>query len=183
MKFPASELWNYSTQTYRIPEIETACLNLQNRHHADVNILLYCCWCGDKGFALSVDDMNRLIATTTPWQEYILRPLRNARRMMKQQVIAMPADIHEQSLRNMSEMEIHAEHMAQLALEKAIDLDRRPPGENMCAVEISAANLLTYMERLGQASTDSTRAELGSLLNAIYQNEEAVQSALTAASC
>ena len=95
MKFPESEFWNFSTQIYQQADVEPACLNLQNEHQADVNILLYCCWAGERGFCLDPDDISLLIQTNKPWQRNILKPLRDARSMMKQHVIAMPADMIE----------------------------------------------------------------------------------------
>lgn len=182
MKFPSSALWDFSTRTYRIPQVETACLNLQDTVNADVNIILYCCWMGEQRHALSSEQLKLLMETTDPWQNSILKPLRNARRMMKQHIIAMPAELLEQTINNMSEMEINAERMEQQALEKAIDTDSLPVDDSRSPLDISTANLSLYLQQLDGATTISDVAtDLTALLDAIYQDQEAIQIALMSA--
>ena len=182
MKFPKSELWDFSIQTWKIPAVEDACLSLQNTVDADVNILLYCCWLGDKQLLLSSDDILQLIEASNPWQNSILKPLRNARRMMKQHIIAMPAELLDQTVNNMSEMEINAERMQQQSLEKAIDLAQRQPTADRTPLDVSTANLSLYLQQLDQVSAVSDIADdLTRLLDAIYQDAEAIQIALMSA--
>ena len=181
MKFSDSELWNFSTQTYQIPEVETACLNLQDNFSADVNIILYCCWLGEKSFELNVDDVTALILAAQPWKN-ILQPLRKTRRIMKKHIIAMPAELLDQTINNMSEMEINAEHMAQQALEKTIDLSTKTKIEDKSPVEITTGNLSTYLQQLDSVSSISDISnDLTALLDGIYQDAEAIQMALMAA--
>ena len=182
MKFPDSELWTFSTQTYQIPEVEQACLNLQNNFHADVNIILYCCWMGEKRLTLALDDILLLIQTAEPWQNSILVPLRDARRVIKQHIIAMPTDLLEQTISNMTEMELNAEHMEQQALEKAIATEGKAINGDKTAVEISTANLSLYLQQLdGVTSISDVSADLTQLLDALYQDAEAIQMALMSA--
>ena len=182
MNFPESQLWNYSTQTYQVPEVENACLNLQNNYSADVNILLNCCWLGENQIELSGDDLTALMMASSPWQNSILKPLRNARRMMKQHIIAMPLELIDQTIQNMNEMEINAERMEQQSLEKIIDVDTRQKNQDKSVLEIATSNLtlyLTQLESVGSLSDVSN--ELAALLDAIYQDAEAIQLALMAA--
>ncbi|HEY9032588.1 MAG TPA: TIGR02444 family protein [Pseudomonadales bacterium] len=182
MKFPSSEFWDFSTRTYQIPQVETACLSLQDNVNADVNIILYCCWLGENRQPLGADDMALLLDTSQRWQQAILQPLRNARRMMKQHIIAMPAELLEQTVRNMSDMEINAEHMEQQALEKALDLDSRPADDSRNPLDISAANLSLYLRQLdGVSGIADIAADVTALLDAIYQDAEAIQLALMSA--
>ena len=182
MKFPKSELWDYSTQTYRLPGVEKACLKLQDSVGADVNVILYCCWLGDKRQLLKDQDLITLARSPSPWQNAILKPLRNARRMMKQHIIAMPAELLDQTISNMTEMEINAERMEQQSLEKAIDLTQRPIQQDRTPVDISAANLALYFQQLeGVTSLNDVSADLTGLLDAIYQDAEAIQIALMSA--
>jgi len=182
MKFPSSEFWDFSIRTYRMPQVETACLSLQDTVNADVNIILYCCWMGEKRQPLGADDMTLLLDTSQRWQDAILQPLRNARRMLKQHIIAMPDKRLEQTVRNMSEVEINAEHMEQQALEKAIDLGSRPADDSRSPLAISTANLSLYLQQLeGVSGIGDIAAELTALLDAIYQDEEAIQLALMSA--
>ncbi len=181
MDFPNSEFWNYSTQIWTLPDVEAICLDLQNNFDADINMLLYCCWVGDKSLSLSDDDLQILLDTIQPWQT-IIKPLRESRKMMQQQAIAMPANMKDQTITNMSEMELNAEHMTQLALEKVIKLKDIKPcassNENT-GVGCSLGNIKSYLNTL---DTDTPENEImpkiSLLLSAIFQNEEAVQIAM-----
>ncbi len=179
MIFPNSEFWNYSTQIYQSPEVESSCLLLQSRFDADVNILLYCCWLAELRIELDARDIKPLIATTRPWQTSMLKPLREARRMMKKDIIALPAELLEQTIHNISEMELNAEHLAQLALEKAINLQSKTRITDKNLIDIAAHNLALYSQQLETIPADSDiMSDLGVLLDAIFQDTEATQSAL-----
>ena len=93
MKFPPSEFWSYSTDVYQRPEIEKTCLEMQNQYQADINILLYCCWLGEKRIQLTEADIKTLVDTSQPWQTNILSHLRAARTILKTSNIIIP---HEQ---------------------------------------------------------------------------------------
>ena len=179
MNFPDSELWNFSEQTYALPEVEGICLKLQNEYDADINIILYCLWVAEKSVELSQGDIGLLIQTTEPWQKTILRPLRDARKMMKQHIIAMPSDILDQTVSNLTEMEINAEHMSQLALEKTINFKQPSSTDNRSTIEYAGINLTNYLQQLESTSfIENISTELTTILNAVFQDTEAVQIAL-----
>jgi len=179
MNFPDSELWAFSEQTYALPEVEDICLKLQNQYDADINIILYCLWVAEKLVTLNQDDISLLIKTTEPWQKTILKPLRDARKMMKQHIIAMPSDMLDQTVGNLSEMEINAEHMSQLALEKIINFDQRSNASECSAIECASINLPIYLQCLDSISSiNDVMEEISNLLNAVFQDPEAVQVAL-----
>ena len=178
MDFPKSEFWNYSTQIWALSQVESICLDLQNNYDANVNMLLYCCWLGDKNLSFNDDDLQTLLDTIQPWQ-IMIKPLRDSRKMMKQHIIAMPADMIEQTIENISEMELNAEHMSQLALEKALKLEDFSPCANLNNIECSLCNIKTYTNSLDSiASVDDIMPQISQLLVAVFQNEEAVQMAM-----
>jgi len=178
MEFPDSNLWTHTTQLWTLPEVEAICLELQNMYDADVNILLYCCWIGNKSLDMNEDDMQTLLDTVTPWQTMI-KPLRDSRKMMQQQLIAMPSHLVEQTINNMNQMELNAEHMTQLALEKAFSTEKTSPINGPSSVECSFHNINLYLHSLESIpSIDEIMHKISQLLNAIYQDEEAVQMAL-----
>ena len=152
---------------------------MQNSFEADVNILLYCCWLAEQGIELDTQDIQRLIAASQPWQTSMIKPLRDARNMMKQHIIALPSEMLEQTIANISEMELNAEHMAQLSLEKAINTKTRQKNSEKNPVEIAAHNLALYSKALESIAANSNiMTYLGVLLYAIFQDNEATQSAL-----
>jgi len=178
MDFPTSELWNYSTQIWTLPEVEAICLDLQDNYDINVNMLLYCCWIGDKNLSLNDDDLQALLDTIQPWQT-IIKPLRDSRKMMKQQLIALPANMIDQTVSNISEMELNAEHMTQLALEKALRPEKITPCDGLSGIECSLNNIKTYISSLDNTtSTSEIMPQISQLLTAIFQDEEAVQMAM-----
>ncbi|MCW9047989.1 MAG: TIGR02444 family protein [Gammaproteobacteria bacterium] len=178
MDFPTSELWNYSTQIWTLPEVEAICLILQDNYDANVNILLYCCWIGDKNLSLNDDDLQTIIDTVQPWQT-IIKPLRDSRKMMKQQLIALPASLIEQTVCNITEMEINAEHMTQLALEKVLLPESISTCDEKNSIKCSLNNLKAYLSSLDNiSSADELLPQISQLLSAIFQDEEAVQMAM-----
>lgn len=178
MDFPTSELWNYSTQIWTLPDVETICLDLQDNYDANVNMLLYCCWIGDKNLSLNDDDLQALLDTVQPWQT-IIKPLRDSRKMMKQQLIALPSSMIDQTVSNITEMELNAEHMTQLALEKVLRPEQISPCVDQNGIECSLSNIKTYINSLDNISSDDKiMPQISQLLTAIFQDEEAVQMAM-----
>jgi len=186
MDFPNSELWNYSTQIWTLPDVEKICLTLQTNFDTDTNMLLYCCWVGDKNLNLNDDDLQALLDTIQPWQT-IIKPLRESRKLIQQQSIAMPSSLKDQTISNMNDMELNAEHMAQLALEKALKLEniasyaQKTEGQDTenNGIGCSLVNIKTYLSALDSlTSTEEIMPQISQLLTAIFQDEEAVQLAM-----
>lgn len=169
MKFPKSEFWNYSSQVWLLPNIEKNCLALQNDHEVNINILLYCCWVGDKNLIINDDNLQALLNAVQPWQE-IVEPLRESRKMMQQNLIAIPANTLSQTIDNINEMEINTEHMTQLALEKALKLKTLTNAKGKTNFECSLSNIETYIRSLGNIdSNETTSSFINGILNSIFE--------------
>lgn len=180
MKFPESPFWNYSSQLFQIADVANTCLEMQNNFDADVNLLLFCCWAGENQRQLDDNDINKLMQACEPWQTAILKPLREARKMMKNNIIAMPAHLHTQTISNLSEMELNAEHMAQLNLEKTIVFSCRK-ASGVSSVDTAARNLLTYVQKLEKTQTHDISGHIINLLKHVYGNDEMAQTAMMTA--
>ena len=48
-RFPDCAFWDFSLEAYARPGVAPACLDLQERHGADVNLLLFACWLSASG--------------------------------------------------------------------------------------------------------------------------------------
>jgi uncharacterized protein (TIGR02444 family) len=80
------EFWNFSLAFYGRPGVSVACLDLQDRHGCDVNLVLYACWVGLSGRGrLAASDFARAAATNDPWRQAVIENLRAARRAIKEQ--------------------------------------------------------------------------------------------------
>ena len=72
--WPASALWDYAVDLYARPGVREACLALQDRAGADVNLLLLACWLGATGRRLDPAALARLQTDALAWQEAVVRP-------------------------------------------------------------------------------------------------------------
>ncbi|VAW63064.1 hypothetical protein MNBD_GAMMA11-204 [hydrothermal vent metagenome] len=168
MQFPESAFWHYSTQIWTLPNVESTCLYLQDEFDISANILLYSCWAGDQQLCLNDDDLQILLDTIKPWQN-IITPLRDSRKMMRQNLIALPSSMVKQTLENINEMELNAEHMAQLALEKALDLKQLTSCPDRTSADCCYANLNAYLQTLDNVSLDDAlSSKINQLLSAVY---------------
>src|SRR3546814_18165933 len=76
--------WDFSVAVYGRAGVEEACLRLQDRRRADVNLLLYCCWVAAVGGgALDAAALARLTARVAEWRETVILRLRKTRRALK----------------------------------------------------------------------------------------------------
>lgn len=154
-KAAASELWAFSLAVYDGPGAAPACLALQDRHDADVNLLLFCLWAGVRGKALSQAELRQLAAVAAAWQEEVVKPLRAARRRLKGE-----ADDAAQDLRaKVIELEIEAERQEQVRLAGALTLAAAAPEPRA-----AAANLLGYLALLQVEPDAADLADLATLL-------------------
>jgi uncharacterized protein (TIGR02444 family) len=79
----ANPFWRWSLRVYRAPGVQEACLALQDRCGADVNLLLFCGWVGLAGRALDQRRLRQATACVGRWQAEVVAPLRAVRRALK----------------------------------------------------------------------------------------------------
>lgn len=79
----ANPFWRWSLRVYRAPGVQEACLALQDRCGADVNLLLFCGWVGLTGRALDQRLLRQAAACVGRWQAEVVAPLRAVRRTLK----------------------------------------------------------------------------------------------------
>lgn len=81
----ANPLWDFALRLYGSEGVERACLALQDRHGADVNLLLFCCWAAlAEGRPLSPERLQGAMDAVTDWQREVVVPLRAVRRRLRQ---------------------------------------------------------------------------------------------------
>lgn len=76
--------WAFSLAFYGRAAVAAACLDLQDHHGRDVNLVLYACWVGLSGRGrLAAADFARAEDAIAPWRRTTIEPLRSARRALK----------------------------------------------------------------------------------------------------
>jgi uncharacterized protein (TIGR02444 family) len=177
--WPANPFWDYALELYRREGVEAACLELQERHGLDVNVVLLCCWLAGRGIVADELALARIAEMSEAWQEEFVRPLRAVRNRLKAALTEpRPGDIAARwpelaaGLRQRAlALEIDGERLEQLLLaELAADLT----GGAVPGVALAGANLCRYWRF---AAAD--RQPLATLLQAAFP--EAATSEVAAA--
>ncbi len=142
----ADDFWEFSIRVYGTPDVEPACLNLQDEFGLNVNLILYCCWAGSLGVRLERDQLDGVIAAVAEWQRAVVLPLRGVRRQLKETAFEGVSESDRESVRNMVKAaELRSEKTEQIILAGLI------ADEVMGTADIEAmkANLENYWELKG----------------------------------
>ncbi len=144
---PDGAFWRFSLDFYGRPEVADACIALQDREDADVNLVLLGLWLGICGHRLSVGKGRRLARLARDWQEPIVAPLRRVRRRLKQRSdLPWPAPLA--AWRNdLARVELGLEQVEQLLLEAAVGpVEPAVPDPLTVHVNLAALGLARLLE-------------------------------------
>jgi uncharacterized protein (TIGR02444 family) len=167
--------WNFSLEVYGGDGAARACLDLQERRGADVNLLLYCAWLGASGRGtVTVEKLRAVIAAVAQWQTDVVRPARALRQKIKAlggATSGSGADFPDQveaTRRKAAEAELAAEHVEQLVLAAHAPFsgDRdKPVRERLRA---AVGNLGVYAVCLGVSPDDRDREAVAAILSSAF---------------
>jgi len=116
--------WVFSNRIYEREVVQQACLQLQNMHDLDVNMLLFCCWSGMVHGEFGAALFEQAQQVSSVWRRHLVHPLREARTWMKTDLASagFKNDPSYQALREeIKAIELKAERLQQLELERLID--------------------------------------------------------------
>jgi uncharacterized protein (TIGR02444 family) len=74
--------WEFSLAIYAQPGVAPACLELQETHAVDVNVLLYVCWCAWEGKILEARKIAAVDAAIAAWRREVVWPIRVLRQSL-----------------------------------------------------------------------------------------------------
>lgn len=172
MQEKSHPFWNFSLRVYAKPGVDRACLALQDECGADVNLLLFCCWQGSMGHASSRRFLRKLMDAVADWQHQVVRPLRQARRIIKTGISAMPLKWSKQLRKNIANAELDAEYLEQLLLARCA-ADKTSALRKSRPATAIAANLQRYFELLEIPLEDSIQQHAEVLLAVCRSNSPA----------
>lgn len=89
---PVISLWDFALALYTRPGVAPLCLALQDKHGANVNLVLFSCWLEVRQLPL---DLPAALACVSTWETRYVQPLRALRRQMKQEFAANLAEVAE----------------------------------------------------------------------------------------
>jgi uncharacterized protein (TIGR02444 family) len=139
-----ASLWSFSLEFYSQPDIAHACLDLQDRFGADVNILLFGLWQASRGRRLSDSDIRNVIELVGAWQENVVWPLRTVRRFLKTPAPGWSSQDVGLLRQGVKAEELRAEHLQQTAMQTAF----AELGEPDDVATAAASNMKTYADVL-----------------------------------
>lgn len=169
MDFPAHPFWDFALDVYRQPGVSEACLQLQERDHVDVNLLLFACWVGASGGGrLSRDEVERCRDAVGPWHDAVVRPLRGVRRTLKGGLGAAPMELSDQLRKAIQAREIDAEHIEQLMLTATIRREPNPQTPLSARLHDAGRNALTYLSVLNATADAAAKGNLAIILGAAF---------------
>lgn len=155
--------WDHTLAVYRKPGVGPACIALQDRRGADVNLLLFALWraAGGQG-SLDRAALAALDAAVAPWRRQVVERLRAARNAIKAGIAGAPGAEAEALRKAILAQEIEGERVAHTML-AAVPLASAPFAG---AVADAGSSLLAYAAMLGFTPNDQDRADLRVLLAA-----------------
>ncbi len=171
--FPPCEFWDFSLAVYAREGVAPACLALQARHAADVNLLLFCCWCAASGRgALKDDGLARARALVARWHEEVVGGLRLVRTRLKRD--PGPASPEQAApLRNrVQALELEAEHIEQLLLAGLAPTTRSDGTPVSRRAADAADGARSYLLALGAQPDAQDRVDLSALLAGCFPELE-----------
>lgn len=85
-------LWEFSVRVYDLDGVKKACLALQNRFGADVNMIMFLMWLADSGIDRGrlAQYMGAALKLSRDWQRSLVEPLRTTRNNLKDYIENTP---------------------------------------------------------------------------------------------
>lgn len=137
--------WTFSLRFYQLPGVAESCIELQDRHGADVNLVLFALWAAASGHQLDAEAIAAVDRAARQWRETVTQPLRAARRALK----TRPDRVDESEVtalrRQVMAAELESERLQQGAMAHDLTLDARG-----ASVEAAQRNLRRYEALLGE---------------------------------
>jgi uncharacterized protein (TIGR02444 family) len=112
----AHPFWRWSLRLYARPGVERACLWLQERCGADVNLLLLCCWLTSRGRSADRRFLAGAMAGAAAWRREAVEPLRRVRRRLRRRLRGVPEEWRELARSRVRTAELAAEQVEQVIL-------------------------------------------------------------------
>jgi uncharacterized protein (TIGR02444 family) len=166
MDFNDHPLWKFSLAVYGAPGVSAACLELQERRGADVNLLLYAAFVGWSGRGrLDAAALATCRAAVRPWTEAAVLPLRGVRRALKGDLGAITAADAAALRQRVAAVEIAAEQLEQQAL--AARLPAVTVGAPTARTDDAAANMHLYLATLPAPDATRDDAALQAVMGAL----------------
>jgi uncharacterized protein (TIGR02444 family) len=162
--FPPTPFWDFSLAVYGRAGVAPACLALQERHSADVNLLLFGAWIGAAGRGrMTADDFRALDRLVADWHQHVVRHLRVLRVGLRGGFEPLPGELVAEVRRRVQEVELDAEHAEQVVLGDWARNRGKTAGSTESGLADAAANMAAYVATLTARQDDADRANIDAI--------------------
>ena len=137
--------WRFSLSVYSSQQVRETCLDAQDRHGVDVNLMLLCCWVGFSGVRLDSAGLKRLDRLVEGWRKEVIGPIRTVRRRLSEAVGPMGPEVTTGLRDDVKDAELKAEQIQQAVLFRALET---LPGRDARHAErsgVARMNLTVYL--------------------------------------
>lgn len=155
--------WEFSLAYYSRERVSAACLSLQNRRGADVNILLFCCWLATLSLKVEQAGLHAAIAAVEAWRRDVLEPLRSARRAVADQFPEIAKSDRQSIKHGALSVELECERVAQEKIAHAAT-GVSPVDDGSTPLQLASAALETYLDLVVGAPDEQDAEDLQALL-------------------
>jgi uncharacterized protein (TIGR02444 family) len=155
-----SPFWRFSLRFYGRPGVADACLALQDKAGADVNLLLFVLFLAERKRQLSTDEIARLDAAVSQWRESVVKPLRALRRGLKPGIDFIPGTVIETFRAQIKRLELESEQIEQHRLEEFAGNEPGSPADSR--MDAAQSNLAAYCAGLSNVPQETVAAVLHS---------------------
>ena len=153
-------LWHFAERVYGRPGVAQACLGLQERCHADVNLLLFAAWLGaERGMSLPDPLARQAQQRVAAWHGEIVRPLRAVRQRMKAGPAPAPSSATEALRDALKAVEIGSERIELAVLEPlAPEVPQSDPGSDPDGIVRGNLRTVLALTTRGEILAEASRA-------------------------
>lgn len=146
-----------------MPEI---CLELQDRHGADVNVVLFCLWYAAHVGRFDDSTFDAVLKLSREWKTNVVGPLREVRRWLKteqKQIQDSRSDDPTPFRDKVKALELQAEQLQQNALQDLV-VDPGTGGQSMSLPKNATDNLQRYFRAIDAMDNIGLQPKLEALL-------------------
>ena len=160
-------LWLFSLKVYGNPDVEPACLRLQENAGADVNLVLFCCWLGLADYGqVAAPQLRDLLIATSRWHEKSIGPLRALRRDLKGNFDPVSSNLGEATRQKVLAAELEAERALQGVLFESVQHLAGNDKTDQQRGEDALANVTTYFQLADIAEDEAVRQDVLAIVRA-----------------
>ena len=163
-------LWDYVCEVYSKPDVEAACLQLQDDFGINIPLLLFCCWLSQQYCIDKQEIADALLTLCKSWTDNCIRPLRETRQRMKTAASLSALSQWQDMREDIKSLELMAERqLLEMLEEHAVDKQQYIIHNDSTTDEQAVIDRLSHnMKRLSLQPTVASTDLFAVILTAAY---------------